>query len=221
MSHPARWLLLAAALPLSSCGEQDTTPPPTHTVEVTDTQYSVIVTYTTSEKFAYATASLPDFPESSTEREMLNLVNQERLRGGMCPLRDGGWRRYGPTSALVFEGHLHKAATLYIREIARRGTFDLSHRSALNQSVPAQRVVAAGFKPLPPNKTKMVFLESLAAQKNEFVAADVIEAWKGSPEHCAALFEPLFQRGYGAVAREGVKVGQDTLTYWALNTAGY
>lgn len=236
---PSRWLISArppslrrlagaglAACVLSACGGG---PAPSaggpasaggeRTVEVTDPAYGVTFSYVTRQ-FEYVLAPLPGFAQSSAEAQALELVNAERARGGVCPLRDGTWRRYQPAAPLTFEGHLHRAATEYARELAASGRTDLPHRSVLTGQIPAQRMVAAGYRPLPPNGAALLFQESLAVEVGVFSPADIIAAWKASPDHCAALYEPLNVASHGAVARAETQLGGRPAAFWVLNTAG-
>ena len=215
------WAALAL-LTLSACGSSTPTPAPeAYTVQVRDGQYGIDFAYTTSREFSYAGAALPGYTESLAEAQMLTLVNEERGRGGTCPVRGGGQRTYGPARPLEFEGHLHRAATDYARELAASGSLTLTHRSALTGLVPSQRVVNAAYRPLPPNGAALAFDESLAAELLRSDPAGVVAAWKTSPEHCAALYEPMLKFGHGAVGRVEVRVGGQAMTYWVLNTAGY
>ncbi|GGR98250.1 CAP domain-containing protein [Deinococcus sedimenti] len=178
-------------------------------VTVTDAQYGVTFDYQASPAFAPLRVPLADFPQSVAERDMLAAVNAERARGGVCP---GG--SFAPVGALQFEGHLHRAATLYGRELAASGGLTLPHRSAVDGRVPSQRMVDAGYRPVPPRGGQWVFGESLAGGAGLTAPAEVIAAWKGSSSHCAALF--------GAVSDASVaRVDGAAGPYWVLNTAGW
>ncbi|GGS33737.1 CAP domain-containing protein [Deinococcus knuensis] len=179
------------------------------TVTVTDTAYGVTFEYKTPKSFAVSRSALTDFPQSQAEREMLEAINAERARGGVCPT--GVFPAAAP---LKFEGHLHKAATLYGRELAASGRLELPHRSRVDNRVPSQRMVDAGYRPVPPNGIEWVFGESLAAGMDLTSPAEVIAAWKGSPPHCAALFEKVLD---GTAAQVTGAAG----TYWVLNIAGW
>ncbi|MCD0167068.1 CAP domain-containing protein [Deinococcus sp. 12RED42] len=179
------------------------------TVTVTDASYNVTFDYKTTKSFSVSRSALPGFPQSQAEREMLEAINAERARGGVCP--SGVFPAAAP---LKFEGHLHKAATLYGRELAASGRLDLPHRSQVDNRVPSQRMVDAGYRPVPPNGIEWVFGESLAAGMDLTSPAEVIAAWKGSPSHCAALFEKVLD---GTAAQVTGAAG----TYWVLNIAGW
>ena len=179
------------------------------TVTVTDASYGVTFTYNTPKSFAVSRSALPDFGQSQAEREMLAAINAERARGGVCP--SGAFPAAAP---LQFEGNLHKAATLYGRELAASGKLELPHRSRVDNRVPSQRMVDAGYRPVPPNGIQWVFGESLAAGMNLTNPAEVITAWKGSTSHCAALFEKVLD---GTAAQVTGSAG----TYWVLNIAGW
>lgn len=214
--------LTLAVLALSSCN--DTQPPVReveYTVNVEDTNYGLKFNYVTTRQFQYAYTALPDYPESPEEAQMLALVNAERAKGGVCHLHDGNIRIFDPASPLKFEGHLHKAATLYAEELAAIGSMQLSHRSPRTNLTPSQRIVEAGYKPLPPDKTSMLFQESLAAELEKSSPEDVINAWKASPDHCIALYEPLQNFSHGSVARVESQIDGKLAVFWVLNTAGY
>ncbi|GAQ22653.1 hypothetical protein DEIGR_102680 [Deinococcus grandis] len=179
------------------------------TVMVEDGFYGVNFSYTTSASFTPLRAPLPGFAQSQAEREMLAAINAERARGGVCPSGV-----FPAAAQLKFEGHLHKAATQYGQELAASGRLELPHRSRVDNRVPSQRMVDAGYRPVPPANVKWVFEESLAAGEGFTDPAEVIAAWKGSPSHCRALFENI---GNGAVARVDGAAG----TFWVLNIAGW
>ncbi|GHG23214.1 hypothetical protein GCM10017784_13780 [Deinococcus indicus] len=179
------------------------------TVTVTDASYNVTFEYSTPKSFAVSRSALPDFPQSVAEREMLQAINAERARGGVCP--SGAFPAAAP---LQFEASLHKAATLYGRELAASGKLELPHRSRVDNRVPSQRMVDAGYRPVPPSGIQWVFGESLAAGMNLNSPAEVIAAWKVSPSHCAALFEKVLD---GTAAQVTGAAG----TYWVLNIAGW
>lgn len=224
MSFPflPRASVVLGLLTLSACGSSPTPPTPKgEVVQVTDSEYGVNFEYTTSRDFSYALAALPGYTHSAAEVHLLTLVNEERVKGGVCPVRGGGQRTYGPARPLLFEGHLHRAASDYARELAESGSTVLAHRSALTGLVPSQRVVGAGYHPLPPKGAALEFNESLAAEWLKSDPAGVVAAWKASPEHCAALYEPMPSFSHGAVARVETRVQGQAVTYWVLNTAGY
>lgn len=224
MSFPflPRASVVLGLLTLSACGSSPTPPTPKgEVVQVTDSEYGVNFEYTTSRDFSYALAALPGYTHSAAEVHLLTLVNEERVKGGVCPVRGGGQRTYGPARPLLFEGHLHRAASDYARELAESGSTVLAHRSALTGLVPSQRVVGAGYHPLPPKGAALEFNESLAAEWLKSDPAGVVAAWKASPEHCGALYEPMLSFSHGAVARVETQVHGQPVSYWVLNTAGY
>lgn len=200
--------LLLGALGLTGCGGGGAPSAEPVTVTVQDPQYGLSFEYATTAAFTPQRSALPDFPQSGQERAMLEAINAERARGGVCPSGS-----FPPARPLQFEAHLHRAATLYGRELAASGRMDLPHRSRADNRVPSQRMVDAGYKPVPPSRVQWVFGESLAAG-DQMSPAEVIAAWKGSPAHCAALFEHIAD---GAVARVDGAAG----TYWVLNIAGW
>ncbi|UBV42007.1 CAP domain-containing protein [Deinococcus taeanensis] len=179
------------------------------TVQVTDAQYGVQFSYTTTVAFKPERAPLPDFTQSAAEKQMLTVINAERARGGTC-----NGVPYPPAQPLLFEAHLQKAATLYARELAASGALSLEHRSAKDGRVPSQRMVDAGYRPVPPAGAAWLFEESLAAGLGFTDPAEVVAAWKQSPKHCRALFENIQD---GAVARADGAAG----TFWVLNISGW
>lgn len=228
MSHRNPWPLLTLLTGLlAACSGAPTTPGAGTgglevTVTVTDPAYGVHFDYVTSASFEYALTPLSGFTPSAAEQALLAAVNAERTRGGTCPVTGGGTRSFAPTAPLNFEGHLYKSASLYARELAAAGRVDsLPHRSRLDNSVPSQRMVTAGYRPVPPAGVQWVFEESLAAGTNLTDPAEIVGMWKGSPGHCAALYEPMPARSHGAVARaDGNVAGQATM-YYVLNIGGW
>ena len=209
----AWWVVGLVSAVLVGCGGGGAPDPESEsagvTVEVSDHQYGVKFSYTTSASFTPIRSPLPGFAQSVAETAMLAAINVERARGGVCPTGV-----FPAAAQLKFEGHLHKAATQYGQELAASGRLELPHHSRVDNRVPSQRMVDAGYRPVPPNGIEWVFGESLAAGEGFTDPAEVIAAWKDSPSHCRALFENI---GNGAVARVDGAAG----TFWVLNIAGW
>lgn len=210
----AWWVVGLVSAVLVGCGgggapdpEAETVGPVTVTVK--DKFYGVDFSYTTSASFRPLRSPLPGFEPSVAETAMLAAINVERARGGSC-----GGARFPVARPLVFEGHLMKAARGYAQELADSGRMEVPHRSVRDGRVPSQRMVDAGYRPVPPANVEWVFEESLAAGEGFTDPAEVIAAWKDSPSHCRALFENI---GNGAVARVDGAAG----TYWVLNISGW
>ncbi|MFC3601679.1 CAP domain-containing protein [Deinococcus soli (ex Cha et al. 2016)] len=201
---------VVGALVLVGCGGGGTPPEENQVrVQVVDGNYGVTFEYLTVPTFTPLRTALAEFPQSVAEGAMLAAINAERARGGVCPT--GSFPAARP---LQFEAHLHRAATLYGRELVTAGKMELPHRSRVDNRVPSQRMVDAGYRPVPPSRVQWVFGESLAAGTDLTSPAEVIAAWKDSPSHCRALFENI---GNGAVARVDGAAGK----FWVLNIAGW
>lgn len=127
---------------------------------------------------------------------MLARVNAARRVGADCGARGV----YGPAPAVGWDGRLAAAAQTQSDDMAERGFF--SHTGS-DGSHAGERAQRAGY-------AWSVIGETLAyATPGHFTPSSVVEAWLGSPGHCATLLEPDF-RALGAARSEG------ELEYWTV-----
>lgn len=210
---PTAFLRLSVALAalcavLTACpGNPSPPPPPGVQVNVTDTDTGKNFSYY-SDNFVPARLPLASAPQSAAEAQMLVAVNAERARGGVCPTASGGTVTFPARDPIVFEGHLHAAATGHAAYMTNHSS--VSH-IGLAGSTPASRMVAAGYTPAPPSQKLVIFEESLALNIDQ--SAEVIAAWKTSVRHCAALFD-ILSDGSAARSQNGNVVA------WVLDIGG-
>lgn len=199
---------------LSACDTITTTSTttPSVTVKVVDNRYGVTFEYQTTADFLPLVTPLTDYQPDATELSLITAINAERVKGGICPNATGGKVTFPPTLPFKFEAHLYKSAKIYATEMAQKGI--MGHKSTVDNSLPSQRMVAAGFKPVIPTNSTMVLEENLAFN---VPATEIIAAWKGSTTHCTALFEPLAKTAHAGIAQATGNTG----IYWALNLAGW
>ncbi|ANE42861.1 CAP domain-containing protein [Deinococcus puniceus] len=201
--------LLALCAVLTAC--PGSTPPPSGVrVDVTDFDTKQDFTYV-SNNFQAARAPLSVAPRSTAEAKMLEAVNTERARGGVCPTSGGGTVAFPVRAPLIFEGHLHAAATGHAAHIVTSQTSTTLSHIGENGSTPARRMVEAGYTPLPTSGTKAVFLESIALGIDD--PTEVIAAWKTSVRHCAALFD-------GATDGSAARGQRGQTVAWVLDVGG-
>jgi uncharacterized protein YkwD len=132
-------------------------------------------------------------PAAEVEQQVLELVNQARVRGHVC-----GGERFAPAAPLVISGKLHRAARGHARDMAKRNYFE--HRSPDGRS-PKDRVQREGYRLL-------LTGENIAFGPE--TAAEVVNGWLGSPGHCANIMDPRF-REMGVAVSLGGKRGH---FYW-------
>ena len=109
---------------------------------------------------------------TSKEDELLELVNDVRLEGGMC-----GDAVRNPVDALVLSPALRCAARLHAVDLAT--TDELGHRGSDGTDVQA-RVDAALYDNIP--SAELVAADFVQPQ-------DALDAWLASPEHCNEIFK--------------------------------
>lgn len=127
---------------------------------------------------------------------LLQRVNAVRQLGYDCGPRGV----FGPAPPVVWNARLERAALEHSRDMAAQGLF--SH-SGSDGSTPAQRVERSGY-------AWSAVGETLAyGGPGHFSPSSVIDAWLGSPGHCATLLEPDF-------AELGAAVVSAELDYWTL-----
>lgn len=148
-----------------------------------------------------ATAPAPAAQASATPAPgawapLLERVNAARRAGADCGERGV----YGPAAPVAWNARLATAAQTQSDDMAERGFFSHTGSDGSQAGLRAER---AGY-------AWSVIGETLAyATPGYFTPRSVIEAWLGSPGHCATLLEPDF-RELGAARSEG------ELEYWAV-----
>lgn len=133
-------------------------------------------------------------PAPTSFQAMLNKMNAVRRSGFDC----GSQGRFGPAGLLSWNSTLALAAEVHARDMAERDFF--SHTGS-DGSSPAIRVDRVGYP-------WQLVGENLAySSPGYFDPVSVVEAWLGSPGHCANLLNPEFTQ-FGAAMVQG------ELEYW-------
>ena len=113
--------------------------------------------------------------EASVEQVVLERVNQARARGRRC-----GARLFAPAPPLERSMLLERAALEHSRDMAAHEYLDHIGRDA---STPAERATRVGYR-------WRVVGENVASGPT--TAAEVVEGWLASPEHCSNIMDPRF-----------------------------
>ena len=138
--------------------------------------------------------ALPPRPVPPEFEEMVTRVNEVRKSGYDC----GETGSFGPTVPLAWNPVLAEAAADHSRDMAENGFF--SHTGSDGSDV-SDRVERHGYE-------WSAVGENLAdATPGHFTPRSVVEAWLGSPGHCANIMQPDF-REIGAAQATG------DLEYW-------
>ena len=109
------------------------------------------------------------------ELSMLDSVNKLRGKGCRC-----GTDTMPPVRYLIWNNALASAAQAHAQDMYNNNYFD--HISP-NGSSPIQRAQNAGY-------TGQYIAENIAEGYGNI--ADVMSAWKSSPDHCKAMMDPLY-----------------------------
>lgn len=142
---------------------------------------SLLLTCEPGEKPAVEKAGIfADMPPSVDEAEVravFDAVNALREKGCICP----GDHRYAPVPALRWDNQLAKAAQAHADDMDRRRYF--SHTS-IDGTEFADRISRAGYR-------WHSVGENIA--KGYPTAAEVVQAWRNSKDHCPNLMNPKFR----------------------------
>jgi uncharacterized protein YkwD len=139
--------------------------------------------------------------EAEFRQRVLARVNQWRSSGASC----GSEGSFGPAAALGWDTRLTTAAAVHSQDMQAHNYFD---HTGSDGSTPGDRVTAAGY-------AWQTTGENIAAGYSS--AETVVDAWIGSPGHCANLLNPQFtQVGVACVAGDG---GNTYRNYWTMELA--
>jgi uncharacterized protein YkwD len=119
---------------------------------------------------------IPPAQPGRTARQVLVLVNAARQTGHRC-----GRRRFGPAPPLQLDDRLTRAASLHARNMLERDYF--AHDGP--DGTPAQRVAATGYQ------YRLVGENIALGPVN---AAQAVQGWLASPEHCENIMDPRFRQ---------------------------
>lgn len=125
------------------------------------------------------------------KREVVERVNAARSSPRWC-----GFRRFGRARALRWNGNLFKAAAEHAEHMSRNRHFSHAGRNGTN---PGDRINNAG--------------ENIAWGQR--TAAQVMERWLGSSEHCANIMNPKFTEIAVACSVSGQPKGR-ARPYWDM-----
>jgi uncharacterized protein YkwD len=143
-----------------------------------------------------ATCGISDFQQRTLTR-----VNQWRSTGASC----GSEGNFGPAAALGWDTRLTTAAAVHSQDMSSQNFFD---HTGSNGSTPGQRVTAAGY-------AWQTTGENIAAG---YASAEaVVDAWIGSPGHCANLLNPQFTQVGVACVPGGSSSTYSS--YWTMELA--
>jgi uncharacterized protein YkwD len=131
--------------------------------------------------------------------EVLALVNAARSKPRQC-----GERRYEAAAPLELSDQLTAAALVHARTMARTGNFE--HVDDAGQS-PSDRVRATRFR------ARLVG-ENIAAGMTS--AAEAVQGWLDSPDHCENVMDARFTHLGAAFA---TNLTRDPAVYWTLDLA--
>merc|ERR1711920_83388 len=126
-----------------------------------------------------AEEDLLGYTPTGLEREVFNLVNQERARGFRCP--DGTYF-YPNTRPLQWDCRLFRAARKWSVRMASENF--IAHRKGGSTS--CQRTAAEGYP------SQRGCGENIAGGSR--TARGAVEQWKKSNGHCKSMFEPKFTK---------------------------
>jgi uncharacterized protein YkwD len=144
-----------------------------------------------------ATCGLPEFRAS-----LLARVNQVRATGAQC----GTSGTFGPAGPLVWNELLTQAAAAHSQDMSTGNYF--SHTSQDGRTL-AQRINATGY-------AWVLLGENIAAGQR--TVDSVMDAWMGSPGHCANVMKPEFtEMGVACVPR--ASASNTYATYWSMELA--
>ena len=141
-----------------------------------------------------ATCNLPDFQTS-----LLARVNQARAAGANC----GSEGTFGPAGPVAWNDPLTQAATGHSQDMQAQNYF--SHTSLDGRTL-AQRVDATGYR-------WSALGENIAA--GQPTVGEVVDAWMGSPGHCANIMKADFADMGVACVPGGP--GNTYITYWTMD----
>jgi len=125
------------------------------------------------------------YAPSGLEREVFNLVNQERARGFRCP--DGTYF-YANNRPLQWDCRLFRAARKWSMRMANENF--IAHRKDGSNS--CVRTEAEGY----PHKRGCG--ENIAGGSQ--TAQGILQSWKESKEHCKNMFEPKYTKSGVGIA---------------------
>lgn len=129
--------------------------------------------------------------------QVLALTNAVRARGARC-----GSTRHGPAGPLRLARALNLAAAIQASDMA--GSGHLAHEGR-DGSTPARRVERTGY-------AWQAVGENVAAGPES--AAEVVQGWENSPEHCRNLMDPDFTELGIAYAQSPRPTGHGT--WWSM-----
>jgi uncharacterized protein YkwD len=134
------------------------------------------------------------------ESQTLQFVNARRAAGASC----GAEGSFGPAPPLSWDVRLANAGYAHSRDMADHNYF--AH-TGLDGSSPGTRVTAAGYS--------WSFVgENIAGGPTSVEA--VVDAWMGSPGHCANIMSPGFRHIGMACAFNGSSTYK---RYWTMDLA--
>lgn len=145
-------------------------------------------------------APTDDWPAelAAMELEVIELVNVERARGGVC-----GSDAFGPSGPVTLNTELRAAARGHATDMGERGYFD--HVSP-EGTEPWDRTAAAGYRGGGAQG------ENIAA--GYATAAEVMAGWMDSPGHCSNILDASYNElGVGLAMVNG----SDYTSYWVQN----
>jgi uncharacterized protein YkwD len=124
-----------------------------------------------------AAAWIPPAPgdEDKVAQRVLTLVNEARAHA-----RDCGGNSFGPSSPVVLDALLTRAALAHSQDMAEQ---DRMRHEGSDGSVPADRVARTGYP-------WRGVAENVASGQATPEAA--VESWLSSPGHCTNLMNPLY-----------------------------
>lgn len=133
---------------------------------------------------------------AAVETQVLELVNAARAK-----VRECGEKVFAPARPVVLSTALTAVASLHSLDMAEHGT--LSHTGS-DGSVVGDRIVRSGYE-------WRISGENVAS--GQTTPKSVVEAWLGSPGHCATLMEGNFTDMGTAFA---LAPGKNPSIYWTL-----
>lgn len=157
--------------------------------------------YGAADSAAATVTVTPDSSSAAFEDQVLVLVNQRRAAGANC-----GGTIYAPAAALSMNANLRNAARDHSTDMAVNNYF--SHVSQDGRTFD-QRIRTAGYTGAFP------LGENIAA--GQPTPESVVDAWMGSPGHCANIMSPGFKAigvGYAFTA------GSTYHHYWTQTFGG-
>ncbi|WP_425145308.1 CAP domain-containing protein [Deinococcus sp.] len=138
---------------------------------------------------SYRFTSSPLTRRPDYDAQVLTLTNQARQDGWDCARKAYGGP---PRPPLTFSAQLAAAARAQSSAMALGGYFD--HRSALDGSLPDDRIRASGYLPLQDG-------ENIAA--GQLTPQEVVTAWLKSPGHCVNIMGDYSEIGVAYVHLDG------------------